>query len=126
VSHSVVNFAQYESFGYVPAAPSCLLSPPPGWNKTPVKKGNVTMDDIFKALPTKNISVQQVAIVKFLSTYEESYERLGLYNHYQFTEEAAMKARTTFQNDLQLIGEEIEKRGWDHMHPRLLPLSVAV
>jgi len=118
--HSVVNFAQYESFAFVPMAPACLMEAPPGWDKsTPVEKGKLTEKDLMKMLPSKGITVRQVAQMYVLAQFAPIVEFFGDYYEFYFTEKAALEAKTRFQKKLKEIAVKIEKRSpkWDHMHP---------
>jgi len=125
VHHTVVNFPQWESFAFVPASPSTILRPPPGFDKQPVKKGQLTMHDIFKALPTQDICAFHIVQMYIITQYSSADEWIGVYSEYRFVDEEAQKAKKEFQEELRKLGEEIDKRGWDHMHPKKMPSSVA-
>jgi len=123
--HTVVNFAQYESFAFVPMAPACILKTPPGWDKKPVEKGKLTDKDLMEMLPTRGITVKQIAQMYILSQFTPSVEVLGDYYEFYFVEKSILEAKAKFQKRLKEIGVKIEKRGWDHLHPRKCPQSVA-
>jgi len=85
----------------------------------------LTMHDIFKSLPTQDICAFHIVQMYILTQYSEADEWLGVYSEYRFIEEEAQKAKKEFQEELTIIGATIDKRGWDHMHPKKMPCSVA-
>jgi hypothetical protein len=126
VQHAAVNFSQYESFAYTPMSPASFFSPPPGFNKTPVQKGKLKMSDIWKSLPSKDISARQIGILKLLSSYSDSDERMGSYPPPFFVEQEVHQALERYRQKLASITKVIQQRGdWHLLLPRNIPNSTA-
>jgi len=123
----VLNFAQYESFAYVPFFPGAMLSPPPGHDKIRVTKGKLTEQDLLKALPNKNISSDQIAMVRILSTYAQDEEWIGFCSEELFEEKKAKRAKKKLRNKLDEYTELVKQRGyWENMLPTKLPSSISI
>jgi len=124
--HAVLNFAQYDSFAFIPAAPPALYITPPIMRGKWVK-GKITMDDLYKGLPSKAHTVKQIALVYILSQYSTDDATLGNYPEHTFIEPEVLNAMAEFKRDLKAVGDEIDKRKhWSHLHPKKIPNSTAI
>jgi len=116
--HTVLNWAQWESFAFVPFAPSALYIIPPGYNKTKVDKSQITEKFIMKSLPKFTPTALQIAEMYIITQYSPNADEfLGDYNEFRFGNEKAIELLANFKVDMNEYGKFIEKRGWDHMHP---------
>jgi len=126
--HSVLNFAQYETFGFAPNNPGALYSAPPGSEGTKVVKGSLTEKDIFKMLPPKKNAMLQVAESYVLSQYSRDEDYLGQFNARYFRADSQVqKIRNTFSERLTVIENLINERGqFLHLVPSKIPNSTAI
>lgn len=93
----------------------------------PKKKGLLTMKDIFAALPPKNVSANQIAVLYVLSSYSGDEQMLGQYVDNFFTEDALVKAAAQFKENLMEIEREIQARGsYLYIRPSKVPNSTAI
>ena len=65
VQHSAVNFGQYQTYGYVPNAPTNMRRP------VPTQKNVATYDDLLESLPTVITSGIGVALAYTLSQFSD-------------------------------------------------------
>ena len=63
VQHSAVNFGQFENLAFVPNCPLSLAKPPP------IKKGEMSYQDLMSCLPNKLVSFLHVATTSILSQH---------------------------------------------------------
>jgi hydroperoxy icosatetraenoate dehydratase/isomerase len=125
--HAVVNFAQYDSFGFVPATPAALDKEPPGWKGVSFNKADISYKWILAAMPSQQKCAEQVTILHVLSSYSSTDEMLGNYNSSLFVEKQALQVIDTFSKKLKQISEKIASRNtWDHLNPDKVPNSTAI
>jgi len=128
--HAVLNFTQYDNFAFIPAAPPALYVPPPAMREKKWKKGDLKMEELYKALPPKAHSSKQIALVYILSQYSGDDVMLGSYPENLFTESiisGQLGYIQEFREELETIGIDIEKRKhWAHFHPKRIPNSTAI
>ena len=61
--HAAVNFGQYDHYGFTPNSPFVLHLPPP------TKKGEITYEQLMKALPNEDETQQTIGLIQLLSAY---------------------------------------------------------
>jgi arachidonate 15-lipoxygenase len=142
--HSAINYTQLDYMGFVPNQPLAAYSDA----KTLVDKTKddgshkpVSEEQILKFLPPYKRTVDQLNTLYFLSAYR--YDRLGYYDRtyqdlYQksteevFAETSINHIILEFQQELKLIGDEIDRRNskrlikYSYFHPNLITNSISV
>jgi len=125
--HAVLNFVQYECYGWVPSHPGSLMIAPLGNPNSTWVKGKLTMSDVFKALPPKGPCSKQIAMSYILSQYSGEDTMLGRYPETYFVEDAFFFALENYVAKLEEIGKIVDERNdWDHFHPKKIPNATAV
>jgi len=125
--HAVLNFVQYECYGWIPAHPASLSIAPLGHPDSKWVRGKLTFADILHALPHKDACAKQIALAYILSQYSSEDHMLGSYPESYFTEDVFKIALATYKENLGAIGKSIDERGdWDHLHPKKIPNATAV
>jgi len=131
--HAVLNFIQYECYGWVPAHPGSLSIAPLGHPESKWVHGKLTMDEILHGLPSKDASSKQIGLAYILSQYSGEDYMLGKYPETYFTESTFFHALKTYNDALTEYGKEIDARKatdgpnhWDHLHPTKIPNATAV
>lgn len=128
VQHGVLNFAQYDTFGYIPNSPGTLMAPVPGHDGTPVEKGKMSkLEDIMAWMPNKSISAFQVGNHYLLAQYTDADQFLGTFGEQLFVEAAALGAQKRFKDACDAFEAKVKARGgWDHSLPSKIPMSTAI
>lgn len=125
--HALLNFSQYETYGFVPASPGSIFMYPIGHPKSTWVKGKLTFKQIFDSLPPKSICVIQIAMTYVLSQYSSEDNMLGQYPETYFTEEITKTALENYRKNLSRVADKINERGvWDHLLPNKIPNATAV
>ncbi|XP_021364169.1 arachidonate 5-lipoxygenase-like isoform X2 [Mizuhopecten yessoensis] len=109
VGHAVVNFPQYEQYGFQPAAPLSMSGTPPT-NKTAL-----TEEDIMKAIPSKERTLTEMLLMKLLSTRNTNL--LGNFEHIYIVDPPAVAVVNMFRDDLKKIAATIENRNKERSTP---------
>eukprot|EP01115_Flamella_aegyptia_P005725 TRINITY_DN2401_c0_g2_i2.p1 TRINITY_DN2401_c0_g2~~TRINITY_DN2401_c0_g2_i2.p1 ORF type:complete len:356 (-),score=101.03 TRINITY_DN2401_c0_g2_i2:134-1201(-) len=134
--HAAVNFQQYENFAFIPANPGSIFMIPFGIEGSPWHRGQLTYQDIFKALPPKVVCSRQIAITWLLSQYSDEDEVLGKYPESYFGEQEFDEELRKYKLELKKIEEFIEERNkvnsmkglveYDQLIPRKVPNATAM
>jgi len=125
--NAFLNFLQYDSFAWIPAAPAALCSPLPGSDGQEVNKESITIKQIVKTLPNSKIAVAQLAETFVLSRYSANEEFLGVFVEEWFVDDEAKAAQISFKQDLAKLKEIVEQRkDWPRMLPEYIPNSTAI
>eukprot|EP01116_Phalansterium_solitarium_P021781 TRINITY_DN6928_c0_g1_i2.p1 TRINITY_DN6928_c0_g1~~TRINITY_DN6928_c0_g1_i2.p1 ORF type:complete len:817 (+),score=278.22 TRINITY_DN6928_c0_g1_i2:137-2587(+) len=131
--HAMINFSQYESFGFVPAAPASLYRAPPGFyarltsSREAISKGHTTIAQVTEFLPPLGLAAAQAAFARLFSTFSADDYFLGQYPENLFNGDHFKRALETFRSRLRGIAEEIDFRGeWDFLHPKNIPASTSI
>jgi hypothetical protein len=126
--HSAMNFAQFESFSFVPFSPAHLAEPVPWADpEAPSELGKATMDDLVHRLPSRHSSAMQVATLFLLSQYTENEEMLLGPRKWPMWGATPFGPEERLQQTLKEIEQRIDERGsWFFMKPSKVPLSTAI
>lgn len=127
--HSVVNFRQYDYYGFVPNMPMCLFGVPP--DATDMKQDNW---DAFIAarLPGFELAFQQLRIVRILTTTTSKDSTLMAYEtglrktHKDLVEKfrKTMQARSKIVDRINDAANSNEK--YDELNPNEIPMSISI
>lgn len=118
--HGSMNSPQYEVYGFVPASPGAMYSPPPR------EKNVITAEDILKALPGK----ETLEIYRFLSQDFDEDVKLGRHTEIFSSHPDMRQVLWDFRQDLRNVECEIDKRNqvrtvpYSAMLPSKIPNSV--
>jgi arachidonate 5-lipoxygenase len=124
VVHAGANFNQYDEYGFPPNYPLYLEGP------VPTKKINFTEKDIVNQLPSRDITLNTMAITTILS--RKGTQPLGEFEVKFMYDAVAVKAAQTFRTQLKEISEKIKKRNetltfkYLYLDPENVPNSISV
>jgi arachidonate 15-lipoxygenase len=105
--HSAINTPQYEYMAFVPNMPLAAYQPTP-------KKGR-SQKDLLQFLPPQAQAVKQLNMARTLSAHQ--IDRLGYYKDSDFTDPEALAVIQQFQQDLNYVEIEIDKKNLSRAVP---------
>jgi len=109
ILRSLLEHSQYDNLAWVPIYPGCMLKPAP-------VKGITKPEDIFAALPTKEIMLNQINLA-----YDQSHQSFRIVPLGHFKEKIFSKKQEYYLHDfkdgLTKIIEEIQSRNSKRNHP---------
>lgn len=124
VGHAAANFSQYDDYGFPGNYPAFMYGTPPK-DKRPC-----TEKDIIDTLPTKKMSLDTLLITRLLS--ERATNPLGDFEvQYQYDKVGTQAIKELIQ-DLEKIGEVIDKRNetrthpYVYLHPKEIPNAISI
>jgi len=109
IFRSLLEHSQYDNQAWVPLYPGCLLKPAP-------VKGTTKPEDIFAALPTKEIMLNQINLAHHQSHYPLRSVPLGHFKEKIFSRKEQYLVQD-FKDGLKKIIEQIESRNSNRDHP---------
>jgi len=124
VKHAASNFPQYDEYAFVPNYPVSLVGAPP------TTKDELTEKDIVAALPSKEVTLDIMAIAKVLAT--QSNQPLGDFEIGYVYDPKALHVVDDFRESLKNVSEMIQKRNtqripvYDYLDPAHLPNSISI
>ncbi|XP_070553370.1 polyunsaturated fatty acid lipoxygenase ALOX15B-like [Ptychodera flava] len=125
VYHAAVTGPQYDHYGYPPNYPTFLKGSPPK------KKSQLKVGDIVKALPTKDTTVDVMAMTKIFSTHYGNH--LSEYEVQFLYDPVGLSALRQFRNELRDISKSMNDRNrkshifhYPYLHPAIVPNSVCI
>jgi len=101
---SLLNYSQYECYGWIPNYPQSVLKP------APTLKGQTTLEDVVAALPNVKMAALQLITAWNLSQSSKDDEPFGHYPNKLFSDHEALRIFATFQDELKHISDEIHLR----------------
>jgi arachidonate 15-lipoxygenase len=105
--HTAINTPQYEYMAFAPNMPLAAYQPVP-------KKGR-SQEELLQFLPPQEQAIRQLNMVRTLSAYQ--IDRLGYYKDSDFTDREALAVIQQFQQDLNYVEAEIDKRNCSRAVP---------
>ncbi|XP_077983673.1 polyunsaturated fatty acid 5-lipoxygenase-like [Glandiceps talaboti] len=125
VHHAAVTNSQYDEYGFPPNYPTFLKGSPPR------KKASLKVGDIVKCLPTKDTTVDVLAVSKIFSTHHGNH--LSEYEVQYLYDPIGLSALRQFRNELREISKTINERNkkiqhlyYEYLHPAVVPNSTCI
>eukprot|EP00753_Platysulcus_tardus_P018585 PLAT6937.1.p1 GENE.PLAT6937.1~~PLAT6937.1.p1 ORF type:complete len:691 (+),score=362.98 PLAT6937.1:122-2194(+) len=129
--HALLNFGQYDYFGYIPNKPLRLCTPPPRAKSEEISDEALEAA-LMEALPNHDDSVQALSTSSTLSSYSDDEVYLGERPETWFEDEPSTALLRAFQADLKAAEAEIDARNaarsvaYPYCAPSRVPNSIAV
>ncbi|XP_064618821.1 allene oxide synthase-lipoxygenase protein-like isoform X2 [Lineus longissimus] len=123
-SHAAVNFSQYDEYSFLPNYPGSLIGTPP------TDKEPRTEADIMKCVPSKEVLLDTILVVKILST--RGTKNLGDFEvKYLHTPEASKAAQEMVDELAKISVTNKEKNKtrdfiYDVLDPEIIPNSISI
>jgi len=109
VLRSILEKSQFEHFAWIPNYPGCLLKPAP-------ERGETKSEDILEALPTNEISSNQIKMAYDLNTSTTSYQ-IGHSKEKYFSQEQPQLKLQDYKDELSKVTQEIETKNKERKQP---------
>ncbi|KAH9509998.1 Arachidonate 12-lipoxygenase, 12R-type [Bulinus truncatus] len=125
VGHAAANFGQYDEYGFPPNYPLTLLGEPPV-----DPKAVITEQDILKALPDKETTLDTLTISKVLST--KGTRSLGDFEVQYIVDPKAKVVVDSFRKEISEISQIIKARNkerlpkFKYLDPEFIPNSISI
>ncbi|KAH9509997.1 hypothetical protein Btru_044803 [Bulinus truncatus] len=125
VGHAAANFRQYDEYGFPPNYPLTLLGEPPV-----DPKAVMTEQDILKALPDKENTLEILTITKVLST--KGTKSLGDFEVQYIVDPKAKVIVDSFRKEISEISQIIKARNkerlpkFKYLDPEFIPNSISI
>lgn len=123
VQHAAVNFPQYDLMSYVPNMPLASYAP------APTSTSGATEQDYLNMLPPMDMAELQLDLGFLLGTVH--YTQLGQYDDDQFKDGRVSSPLGAFQQNISLIGNELQQRNqnrrpYEFLTPSGVPQSINI